>query len=595
MKNDYDGDEWMQPPASSETKTRRFNDTDTRVPRQRPRKQEPPQFPENQFCGLTLGRNLGAGSHGWVFEAQRPDKEVVALKILPNPCRKASVRAKAGFRRMVDVEHQSLMNLYQMHLRQGYLAFEMEHIGGSNLDAVFRKWRPLPFERGCERLTEMVRQIAAGIAEMHSHQLVHRDVKPSNLMMTQDGCRFVLVDFDLVSSFDPELDCDGIRDYLVWTPRYVAPEVLSRQTYVPASDIFSLGMVLLQGLRIISSGLEDSQSSRASSKSRRKEPVHPRSDADAIRRDQDSVEHDRVLIEGALKGLHPRVPRFLVETLNEMLAATPADRPMAVSLTRLGKTPNTLSMHPPDSVSPPASRRMDAHIASRFKGPLETIDKWIAEVLDGGVSRLHLQGQASTGKSAVLGVTLQRLRVMSWSQCFSAKCIVDEEACKTPVEPFGSFQSIIDDVIGRYGRRDREAVEVTPETRSRLLHHLPSLGLILKKPKSASPAVDSIGDPDRFQHALVQLFNAIRQFGPVFLAFDRTCQADVETFGMLDRLRREATGNQGPDGLPGLGIITVSRINEQPQCTPADRIITLPSDTDAKDGTSGTDPDWPVA
>ena len=87
-------------------------------------------------------------------------------------------------------------------------------------------------------------QVAAALSEAHQRELVHRDVKPANIMLTRSGAK--LIDFGLSAiAGQPEADSDGC---LRGTPAYVAPERLQDRTVTPAADVYSVGLVLYQCL-----------------------------------------------------------------------------------------------------------------------------------------------------------------------------------------------------------------------------------------------------------------------------------------------------------------------------------------------------------
>ncbi len=202
--DDYAGDEWMRPSSSRETQRAKIDRARaTRGHVQRPRLKDSPWQIGQIIAGFELVRAIDCGSHGWVFEARESaTSKTVALKLIPSIDPKDAVRSKTGFRRMGKLRHPGLVRLYQILQPGDTLAFSMELIDGDNLVHVLRRWKSLPLAEGCELLLEMLRQVGSGLAWIHAHQLVHRDIKPTNLMMTSDGSRFVIVDCDLAGEFE---------------------------------------------------------------------------------------------------------------------------------------------------------------------------------------------------------------------------------------------------------------------------------------------------------------------------------------------------------------------------------------------------------
>jgi serine/threonine protein kinase len=112
----------------------------------------------------------------------------------------------------------------------------MEHVAGGSLRQ--------RIARGCNagEALGLLRQAAAALAPLHRLGLVHRDVKPDNLLLRAGG-ELVLVDFGLVAPAG-SVDARAQPGAIVGTPRYVAPEQLQGAPAAPAADIYSLGVLL---------------------------------------------------------------------------------------------------------------------------------------------------------------------------------------------------------------------------------------------------------------------------------------------------------------------------------------------------------------
>ena len=120
----------------------------------------------------------------------------------------------------------------------------MELVEGVTLSQLVR-------EKG--RLSEsealpIIRQISAGLDATHAAGLVHRDLKPGNIMLTSDGMRAVLMDFGLACLTVPRAGELSITETgaLVGSPLYMAPEQLEDGVVSPATDIYSLGAVIYE-------------------------------------------------------------------------------------------------------------------------------------------------------------------------------------------------------------------------------------------------------------------------------------------------------------------------------------------------------------
>lgn len=128
----------------------------------------------------------------------------------------------------------------------GSFYYAMEYIEGYNLEHLVQVAGPLP----PARVIRLLLQIIGSLEEAHQHGLVHRDVKPSNVMVTERGGvrDFVKVlDFGLVKRHNagrlPSASSGMVSVAFAGTPGYVAPEVIAGAPATPASDIFSLGCV----------------------------------------------------------------------------------------------------------------------------------------------------------------------------------------------------------------------------------------------------------------------------------------------------------------------------------------------------------------
>jgi eukaryotic-like serine/threonine-protein kinase len=121
-----------------------------------------------------------------------------------------------------------------------YIVFE--YIDGENLKELVDGDGPLP----CRRAIELALQIAEALAFAHQHGLVHRDVKPQNVLITPEGDAKV-TDFGIARSLDVE---HGVTQTgtVLGTSNYLSPEQARGQTVTPATDVYSLGVVLYEML-----------------------------------------------------------------------------------------------------------------------------------------------------------------------------------------------------------------------------------------------------------------------------------------------------------------------------------------------------------
>jgi serine/threonine-protein kinase PpkA len=122
---------------------------------------------------------------------------------------------------------------------RGWLA--MEHLSGGNLRRLIGQGNT------AQDALALLRQAAEGVAQLHRRALVHRDIKPDNLLLRASG-ELVLLDFGLVLSAGT-LDPRAQPGVVIGTPRYVAPEQLQGAAAAPAADVYGLGVLLYEMLR----------------------------------------------------------------------------------------------------------------------------------------------------------------------------------------------------------------------------------------------------------------------------------------------------------------------------------------------------------
>ena len=171
-------------------------------------------------------------------------KRPVAIKLLPGR-RLADPEAVARFQREMEavgrLDHPHLVRAYDAGEAEGHQFLVMEFLHGVDLAKLVRRDGPLPVADACE----VVRQAAMGLQHAHEHGLVHRDVKPSNLMLTSTG-QVKVLDLGLarltVETPDAEMTSSG---QVVGTGDFIAPEQGRDTRQADArSDVYSLGCTL---------------------------------------------------------------------------------------------------------------------------------------------------------------------------------------------------------------------------------------------------------------------------------------------------------------------------------------------------------------
>src|SRR5262245_13994864 len=209
-------------------------------------------------AGKTLGpyqilNPIGAGGMGEVYKAKDARlNRTVAIKVLPqdvasDPERKQRFEREA--QTIAALNHPNICVVYDVGEAGGTHYMVMEYLEGETLAARIER-SPMPREQALKCAIE----IGDALDKAHSHGVVHRDVKPANIILTKAGAK--LLDFGLakagaaavvsgVSQLPTNLTMQGT---IVGTPQYMAPEQVEGMEPDARSDIFALGVVLYEML-----------------------------------------------------------------------------------------------------------------------------------------------------------------------------------------------------------------------------------------------------------------------------------------------------------------------------------------------------------
>ncbi len=194
-----------------------------------------------EFGRYRLRRLLGKGGMGEVYEAQDTEKDrIVALKLLPE-----AVSHDPVFRKRLQREAHSAGRLLEPHVVpihdygeiDGVMYVDMRMIDGTDLRKVLKNYGPMTPARA----VAIVRQIASALDAAHESGIMHRDVKPENILLTRDDFAY-LVDFGIANAAtDEKLTELGTA---VGTYAYMAPERFTNDEVTYRADIYALACVL---------------------------------------------------------------------------------------------------------------------------------------------------------------------------------------------------------------------------------------------------------------------------------------------------------------------------------------------------------------
>lgn len=206
----------------------------------------------DSLVGLQLGnfrieRLLGLGGmakvyYGWDVKLQRP----VAIKVIDERFRSESAYIERFTREAHAVaawSHPNILQIYQAEEEDGIYYFAMEYIHGLDLGKIIQQYRSLGELLPYGDVIEIGRAVARALDYAHEKGVIHRDVKPSNVMVSETG-RVVLMDFGLALNI-----AHGTIGEVFGSPHYISPEqARNSAAAVPQSDLYSLGVMLYEML-----------------------------------------------------------------------------------------------------------------------------------------------------------------------------------------------------------------------------------------------------------------------------------------------------------------------------------------------------------
>jgi len=247
----------------------------------------------------SLERELGRGGMGIVYLARemRLDR-LVAIKLLP-PARASDGRLRDRFlreaRTAAKLSHPHIIPIFAVDEVGEFVFFAMAYVAGETLTERVSRRGPLPPSDAAR----VLREVAWALAYAHSQGLVHRDVKPDNIMLEETTGRALVADFGIAGLVRDAAGLDGGE--VIGTPEFMSPEQALGEQVDGRSDLYALGIV---GFFTFSGKLPFEAEKAAEVLARQvTEPAPP------------------------LASVAPGVPRRIAQAIDRCLAKDPADRP----------------------------------------------------------------------------------------------------------------------------------------------------------------------------------------------------------------------------------------------------------------------------
>ena len=204
------------------------------------RQQGPALFPSGVVCDrFRIDGVLGVGGTGTVFRALDLERdEVVALKAIPHD---ATLRQRARREASVagKLRHPNVVRLRSVHEDGQYVYIASDIVEGMDLAGALRQG-----QLGDTAFLRVASAVCEGLSHAHENGVVHRDVKPANVLLGRDGTVRVL-DFGIASLDEPDATVD---DRMLGTLSYMAPETCQGARPTPATDVWAVGVMVYEAL-----------------------------------------------------------------------------------------------------------------------------------------------------------------------------------------------------------------------------------------------------------------------------------------------------------------------------------------------------------
>lgn len=486
---------------------------------------------------LTVTARLGAGGMGAVFAARDRAGHRIAIKTLHRLSPNAIRRFKGEFRLVSRLVHPNLVTPQALIEQQGVWLLRMPRVDGVDWLSYVLAEGPGPGR--LERLTDTLRQLCSGLAAVHAAQVLHLDIKPSNVLVDGTG-RVRILDFGIAHATGQDgQSVAGVSG----TPRFMAPEQFRPGAVTAAADTYALGVLIHRALT----------------------GRYPLDDTEAV-----DLADRKARLDPSTLTLPDDVPAHLSALCRDCLHPDPARRPDDASLAaRLGvEVPES----PPEG--PFVGRAAE----------LASLGAAWARARAGRTTGVRILGPSGIGKSRLCRrfVAGSDGAVVLRSRCHPHESI-----------PFRALDGGLDDLADALVRWRLPTPPPTPVPLGPLLDAFPVLGQAVP-PRAAGPTSLDAGAE------LAALFETVCASAPVVWWIDDAQWGDADSARLLTTLVLEAArlpllivmtvrddGQPGPlvDGLEGTGlpteVITVGPLDPASARQLADRCGAPPERVDA--------------
>ena len=201
-----------------------------------------------KFGRYEVKKVLGRGAMGVVYLGEDPviGRQVAIKVMLSQPeldgddLKERQERFEREFRSAGTLAHPNVVSIYDVGHQDDQSFIAMEFVSGESLEDILESGRDLSLQEA----SKIAREVAAGLDYAHERGIVHRDVKPANILLTDAGIAKI-TDFGVAKLDSADMTTTGM---ILGTPRYMAPEQVTGRQITGASDQFSLAVILYEML-----------------------------------------------------------------------------------------------------------------------------------------------------------------------------------------------------------------------------------------------------------------------------------------------------------------------------------------------------------
>jgi serine/threonine-protein kinase len=202
---------------------------------------------KNPIDNYKIEAELGRGAMGLVYAARQINLDrIVALKVLDPRLamdRQFIESFQSEARAAASLNHPNIVQAYDVGRSRGYFYFAMEYVDGTTVKQMIDESNGLKVDT----VLDIGVQVLRALAHAEQHGMVHRDVKPANIMVTPEGVA-KLCDLGLAHRGE-EMDGGGLSSKIVGSPFYIAPEQIEGRSDLDSrADVYALGATLYHGL-----------------------------------------------------------------------------------------------------------------------------------------------------------------------------------------------------------------------------------------------------------------------------------------------------------------------------------------------------------